>query len=110
MEGRLSERRAVERIPVTFRASFGSTIGGLHEGTVSDLTISGCRLQTLAPIPMNTYLELWLYTSRMASRILIELAAVRWVGKGQLGIEFLGLHPEQRDQLPLDQRMIARSI
>jgi hypothetical protein len=95
----MGERRAIERIPVTFRASFGSTFGGLHEGTVTDLTVSGCRLQTLAPIPVNTYLELWLYIPPAASRILIELAAVRWARKGLLGIEFLGLHPEQRTVL-----------
>jgi hypothetical protein len=89
----MGERRAVERFPVSFRASFGSTLGGVHEGTVIDLTTSVCRLQTLAPIPASTYLELWLYIP--ASRILIELAAVRWAQSGQLGIEFLGLHPEQ---------------
>ena len=69
------------------------------KGTVTDLTIAGCRLRTLAPIPINTYLELWLYMSSMAQRIVIELAAVRWVSNGQLGIEFLGLQPEQRAQL-----------
>src|SRR6476659_10059363 len=91
----MGERRAVERIPISFRASFGSTLGGVHEGTVTDLTMSGCRLQTLAPLPANTYLELWLYIPPTASRILIELAAVRWARNGQLGIQFLGLHPEQ---------------
>ena len=94
----MRERRAVERIPVTIRASFGSTLGGLHEGTVTDLTTAGCRLQTLAPIPVNTYLELWLYIPPTASRILIELSAVRWARNGLLGIEFLGLYPEQRAQ------------
>jgi hypothetical protein len=82
----MGERRAVERIPISFRASFGSTLGGVHEGTVTDLTMSGCRLQTLAPLPANTYLELWLYIPPTASRILIELAAVRWARNGQLGI------------------------
>ena len=91
----MGERRAVERFPVSFRASFGSTVGGVHEGTVIDLTTSGCRLQTLAPIPANSYLELWLYIPPTASRVLIELAAVRWAQSGELGIEFLGLHPEQ---------------
>jgi PilZ domain-containing protein len=93
------ERRAVGRIPVTFRASFGPTLAGLHEGTITDLTISGCRLESPAPIPVNTYLELWLQISPTVPRIVIELAAVRWARDGKLGVEFLGLQPEQRAQL-----------
>jgi hypothetical protein len=70
------ERRAVGRIPVTFRASFGPTWVGLHEGMISDLTMSGCRLESPAPIPVNTYLGLWLQISSTVPRIVVELAAV----------------------------------
>jgi len=54
----------------------------------------GCRPETPAPVPVNTSLELWRRASPTALRIVIELAAVRWVGKEELGIEFLGLQPE----------------
>ena len=93
------ERRKLERIPVTFRASFGATLGGLREGVVTDVTMSGCCLQSHAPVPVNTYLELWLQTSPIAPRIVVELAAVRWVLDNQCGIEFLGFRPEDKAQL-----------
>jgi hypothetical protein len=92
------ERRKLERIPVIFRASFGSSLAGLREGTVTEATMSGCRLESRGPIPVNTYLELWLQTSPTA-RIFVELAAVRWVEHGRCGIEFLSLRPEDRVKL-----------
>jgi hypothetical protein len=92
------ERRSVKRIPVTFRASFGSSLAGLREGTIIEATMSGCCLQSHAPVPVNTYLELWLQTSPTA-RIFVELAAVRWVLDGRCGIEFLSLRPEDRTKL-----------
>ncbi|MDF2459403.1 MAG: hypothetical protein K0S79_1819 [Nitrospira sp.] len=93
------ERRKIERIPVTFRASFGGTLAGLREGIVTDVTMSGCRLESHAPVPVNTYLELWLEISPIAPRIVVELAAVRWVRNNQCGIEFLGLRPKDKAQL-----------
>ena len=94
----MPERRSVKRIPVTFRASFGSSLAGLREGTVTEATMSGCRLESRAPVPVNTYLELWLQTSPTAP-IFVELAAVRWVLDGRCGIEFLSLRPEDRVKL-----------
>jgi hypothetical protein len=61
--------------------------------------MSGCRLESPAAIPVNTYLELWLQIAPTVPRIVVELAAVRLARNGQLGIEFLGLKPEQRAQL-----------
>ena len=94
----MAERRKLGRIPVTFRASFGATLAGLREGIVTDVTMSGCRLESNAPVRLNTYLELWLETP-IAPRIVVELAAVRWVLDDQCGIEFLGLRPEDKAQL-----------
>jgi hypothetical protein len=95
----MAERRRLERIPVIFRATFGSSLAGLSEGTVTEATISGCRLESHVPIPVNTYLELWLQTSPTAPRIFVEMAAVRWVLDGRYGLEFLSLRPEDRVKL-----------
>ena len=92
------ERRRLERMPVIFRATLGSSLAGLREGTIIEATMSGCCLESRAPVPVNTYLELWIHTSSTA-RIFIELAAVRWVLNGRCGIEFLGLRPEDRAKL-----------
>src|SRR5688500_15952583 len=100
----MPERRSSKRIPFTFRASFGSSLAGLREGTVTEATMSGCCLQSHAPVPVNSYLELWIHTSSTA-RIFVELAAVRWVLNGRCGIEFLGLRSEDRAKL---QEMLER--
>jgi len=82
------ERRAVERVLVTFRTTFGPTIAGLHEGIVTDVTMHGCRLETPAPVPVNTYLELWLRASPTALRIVIELPPCDGWERGNLGANF----------------------
>ena len=92
-------RRAIRRIPVSFLASFGPVSLGRQEGTIVDLTLKGCRLQTQAPVPVNTYLELWLQTSPTAPKIFVDLAAVRWTLDGHLGIEFLSLQPKHHAKL-----------
>ncbi len=93
------ERRSVNRIPVTFRVSFGPVSLGKHEGSIYDLTMNGCRLVSYVPLPVNTYLELWLQISPTSPRIVVELAAVRWAVDRQLGIEFLSLRPEDKAKL-----------
>ena len=95
----MGERRKLERIPIVLRASFGATLAGLREGKVTEATMSGCRLESHVPIPVNTYLELWLQTSLSAPPIFVELAAVRWVRDGRCGLEFLSLRPEDRVKL-----------
>ena len=93
------DRRSAKRIPVTFRINFGPPALGKQEGTVRDITITGCRLQSPDPIPLHAYLELWIQISPTAPRILVELAAVRWMQEGEAGIEFLTLRPEHKAAL-----------
>jgi hypothetical protein len=93
------ERRSVKRIPVIYRCSFGSVSLGKHEGSICDLAMKGCRLESPVPVRMNTYFELWLQVSPTAPRILVELATVRWGLDRQLGIEFLALRPEHKAKL-----------
>jgi PilZ domain len=93
------EQRSVKRIPVTFHVSFGPVAAGKQEGKISDLALKGCRLESRAPIAVNTYLQLWIEISPRVPRILVDLAAVRWVLNGQAGIEFLSLRPEHKAEL-----------
>ena len=93
------EWRSAKRIPVTFRGSFGSVSLGKHEGSICDLAMNGCRLISPIPVPVNTYLELRLQISPTVPPLPVELAAVRWAGNGELGIEFLGLRPEHKATL-----------
>jgi hypothetical protein len=102
----MTERRAAKRIPVTFHISFGLPSFGRQKGTISDLTLNGCRLESQTQIPVNSYLELWLEISPTDPRIFVDLAAVRWLRDQQLGVEFLSVRPEHKAQL---QRIIQQS-
>lgn len=102
----MDERRTSRRIPVTFRASFAPVSVGTGEGTIVDLASGGCRIESQHQVPVTTYLELRLQVSPKDPLILVDLAAVRWVRGGHLGIEFLSLRPEHQARL---QRMIERA-
>jgi hypothetical protein len=93
------DRRSVKRIAVTFRVSYGAVSLGKHEGSICDLAMTGCRLESTVPVPVHTYIELWLQISPTAPKILVDLAAVRWARDGQLGIEFLNVRPEHKAKL-----------
>jgi PilZ domain-containing protein len=95
----MGERRTSRRIPVTFRARFAPVSVGTNEGTIVDLAPGGCRVESPIIVPVNTYLELRLEVSLQDPPILVDLAAVRWIRGGHLGVEFLSLRPEHQARL-----------
>jgi hypothetical protein len=95
----MDERRSSKRISVSFRSQFTPLFSGRKEATVTEVSTQGCRVETSFKVPVNTYVELRLQVSPTELPLVIELAAVRWVGRNQLGIEFLGLQSNQRTRL-----------
>jgi hypothetical protein len=95
----MEERRTSRRIPVTFQASFAPASVGTGEGTIVDLGFGGCRVESATLVPVSTYLELRLEVSLMGPPIVVDLAAVRWVREGHLGLEFLSLRLEHQARL-----------
>ena len=101
----MDERRSSKRIPVTFRAQFTPLFSGAGEGTITNLTLQGCRMETHLIVPVHTYLELRLHMSLTDSPLVVDLAAVRWVRGRQLGIEFLTF--QSSHQIRLEQSIEA---
>jgi len=95
----MDERRTSRRIPITIRAPLASVFFSNGEGRIIDLAIGGCRIETLMHVSLHTYLELRLHVSRTDIPIVVDLAAVRWVRDGHLGVEFLSMSPEHRTRL-----------
>ena len=50
-------------------------------------------------VSVHTYLELRLHVSSTDIPIVVDLAAVRWVRDGHLGVEFLSMQPEHQARL-----------
>jgi hypothetical protein len=80
---------------VHYQISLSATSAATGEGTLLDLSIEGCRIEHARRLPANTYLSLRLLLDAEDSPILVDLAAVRWVGDRECGIQFLSIEPAQ---------------
>jgi hypothetical protein len=91
-------KRVPVQYPVYFRPAFG-TDAVLAAGTMLDLSIGGCTIETPVPVPKAFCLGLQLQVTEQAPPIQIENARVRTVNGKRLGLEFLSLRPEEKDRL-----------
>ena len=92
---RAQEQRKTARFSVRFRSSFTSTnvVGG--EGSVVDVSIRGCRIESVVHVHSGTVLELRLYLSKEEPPLGVTRAVVRWARGRYFGVEFVSLEPEE---------------
>lgn len=93
-----SSTRAAVTYPV--RLSSDSMTG---EGTVINLSVPGCAIETDLPVEPGEYLELLVMAPDQARPLTVGLAKIRWATEQTVGIEFIRV---RRD----DQRRIQRLI
>jgi len=89
------EQRKNLRFRVQFRSSFSSIgmVGG--EGSLVDLSIRGCRIESPANVQPGALLEVRIATVEHEPPIQIQQALVRWSRGGQFGLEFETIAPEE---------------
>jgi hypothetical protein len=89
------EQRQNPRFPVRFRSSFTSLniIGG--EGTIVDLSLRGCRVESETAVKPGTSLEIRVQTSEEEPPLKIQEAVVRWSRAQHFGLEFVTMAPEE---------------
>ncbi len=68
-------------------------------GTVSDLSVRGCKVESEASIYIGKRLALEIYLPGQEASLHVEQAAVRWVRKEEFGLEFLCMQPEEQVRL-----------
>lgn len=95
----MADPRSYTRIPVRVSGCFAYGSGGWIDGMIVDLSAGGCRIETRARIQPPSYLQLILTASDEDLPISIDLAVVRWVKEGQIGVRFLSLQAEQQKRL-----------
>lgn len=83
MQLRCSSRKYV-RYPASVQ-----TDNGAGEGTLFDLSPTGCRMQSNAILTPGSYLALHIEAPETESPLAVELSIVRWHKDNQFGIEFL---------------------
>ena len=89
------EQRKNLRFHVQFRSSFSSItmVGG--EGSVVDLSIRGCRIESATDVQPGASLEIRIVASEHEPPIHIQQALVRWSRGRQFGLEFVTMAPEE---------------
>ncbi len=94
-------RRMTPRFRVRFRGSFTGeverTVEG--EGTVIDLSVGGCRVETETMVPAGSYLELRVHVSDLDEPMRIEAALVIWLRDREFGVKFIRIPPEEQKRL-----------
>lgn len=80
--------RCSPRIYVRYPASV-QTDNGASEGTLFDLSATGCRMQSNVALTPGNYLALHIETPETESPLAVDVSIVRWHKDNQFGIEFL---------------------
>ena len=95
--------RSSTRAAVTFpvRLSCDSKTG---EGTVINLSVPGCAIETDLPVQPGDYLELRVMAPDQARPLAVELAKVRWAAQQKVGIEFIRVRRDAQSRI---QRLIG---
>ena len=89
------EQRKNFRFPVKFRSSFSSVgiVGG--EGSIVDLSIRGCRIESPGDVQPGASLEVRIKVVEDEPPIHIQAAIVRWKRGEEFGLEFEVIIPSE---------------
>ena len=68
------------------------------EGRVRDLTVSGCRVETLYPLDPGQNVQLRMHVTGHPS-VRIDAGMVRWATEWEVGIEFVRMTKEEQLRL-----------
>lgn len=69
------------------------------KGLVNDLSLGGCRIGGNLAVRYGQHLPLRLHLPGQGSPIVIERAAVRWVGETDFGLQFMSMSSSERARL-----------
>ena len=69
------------------------------KGLINDLSLGGCRIGGTLPVKHGQHIPLRLHLPGQGSPIVIERAAVRWVGKKDFGLQFMSIPSNERERL-----------
>ena len=89
------EQRSNLRYRAQFRSSFSSVAMVDGEGSLMDLSIRGCRIESLIAVKPGATLEIRIEAIDHCPPIQIQAAVVRWSRDRQFGIEFEVIAPTE---------------
>jgi len=68
-------------------------------GTVSNLSVGGCKVDSKASAYIGMYLALQICLPDQEATLKVDRAAVRWARKEEFGLEFISMRPEEKERL-----------
>lgn len=86
------------RFPFQALAMF-STPTSIAHGRIQNLSIQGCRLETMARLMVGQTMPLALTFEASQPPLRIRIAVVRWVDAQWAGLEFIDMSKAQQDRL-----------
>lgn len=92
------DSRAYHRYPVIYPVIFGGA-PFVGEGTVSDLSLTGCSIVCDQTVLTDSYVKLSVILPDPTLSLFIELGKIRWVREQTFGVEFIRLPTITRDRL-----------
>ena len=92
-----AQRRRMNRHAIFLPVEVNGKKGG--KGLTNDLSIEGCRINGDLAVRHGQHLPLRLYLPGQESPIVVERAAVRWVGKKDFGLQFMSIPSRERERL-----------
>ncbi len=90
--------RIHRRLSVDYPVIFGGA-PFVGEGTVADLSLTGCSVNCDRTVLMGSYVKLSVLLPDPTSSLFIELGKVRWVKDQSFGVEFIRLPMLARHRL-----------
>ncbi len=81
--------RSLYRAPITCSAMYCVMSVVVGEGTITNLSPLGCKIETDQPLPADKDISLRLLLPDQQESLPIELAHIQWTDGNQAGIEFL---------------------
>ena len=97
--------RKQPRFPVSLSSTLVHKNHFRHTGSVRNLSIKGCRVDSIISPFTGMQLTMQLHVPGEPQPIVIDNATVRWSGSGGIGLEFLTVAPSHQDRL---DRMIQQ--
>lgn len=94
----MHDSRAYNRYHVAFPVIFGGA-PFVGEGTVTDLSLTGCSITCDRTVLTGSYVKLSLILPDPTLSLFIELGKIRWVHPQAFGIEFIRLPTISRHRL-----------